>query len=231
MSKVSLQVQYDNKISQLRGLIEVEAKKLQDVIEAKDSALLEVRNLGERKAALNKTIGELEEKIKEKQNELDQIIKRELSFVSNIAKELVKEKNSLSEVKETLKVTNAKLSEATIASAEVDNFIKKGSKARILYLEAEQKFKLSEKQYLEFKNKTNEERESLETKNRELDAYKEYIRDLYGKLASYVTVTKETVEYVNELLKKSSVPINFGLPPGEIMEIDFDNFNIKRTDT
>ena len=77
------------------------------------------------------------------------------------------------------------------------------------------------------KDKLALEKDSLELKNKELDAYKTYLADLYGKLATYVVVAKETVEWVNEELKKKKVPINFGFPPGEILGIDFNNFDKK----
>ena len=77
MSRLSVKLEYDKKVAELVSMVESKAKELQNVTEAKDVAILEVRQLGERKAALGKVLVVLEGKIKEAQEHLDQTVARE----------------------------------------------------------------------------------------------------------------------------------------------------------
>ena len=54
---------------------------------------------------------------------------------------------------------------------------------------------------------------------------KSYISNLYGKLASYTRVAKETLEYVNKHLEETGTPLVFRVPEGEKIEINVDNFD------
>lgn len=227
MSRLSVQLQYDKKVAELRTLVEKEAKNLHDVLDSKILATSEVKELGERKATLGRILIDLETRIKEKQEGLDQLIEKELVVPQSIAAETKKESVSLLERKESLDKINESIKELNPVAVELEDFIKKESNARLRYIEESKKADDSEKKYKEFLTKTQQERASFENKNKELDAYKNYLVDLYGKMASYVGVMRETLEYVNEELKKTNTPIKFNLPPGEIIEIDFNNFTKK----
>lgn len=231
MSRLSVKLEYDKKVAELVSMVESKAKELQNVTEAKDVAILEVRQLGERKAALGKVLVVLEGKIKEAQEHLDQTVAREGHFVSSVKVELKKEKDSLKEVSETLEKTTERVNEMSPIAKELEQFLEKESTAQAKWLEAEKKLNASVKQYLDMKAQADADREDIAKQNQAQDAYKNYLTDFYGKLATYVRVAKETVEWVDEELEKRGVPVRFDLPPGEIMQIDFNNFNKKPTDT
>lgn len=227
MSRLSLQVSYDNKINELRKLIEVEAQKLQKTIEAKDSALLELNKLREHKTTLNRVLVDLEKQIKEKQENLNQIIEKESNFLSSIKKETEKERKTLTETQINLEKVNEELDLLTKLSLELEKFVKKEGDVRIQYLDIKEKLENSIKQYENIVKTSKTEKESINREGKELDAYKEYVIDVYGKLASYVKVANETIKYVNDYLEENGTPIQFELPPGEIIKIDFNNFNKK----
>jgi chromosome segregation ATPase len=231
MSRLSLQVGYDKKIKELGDLIQAEAQKLQKVLEAKDSALLETRKLKEQKTSLEIVLVSLENKIKEKENNLNQLIEREGIFLSSIKKEINQEKDKLKETKSLLEEKNLDLDSLTKLSFELNKFIEKEGDIRIQYLDQKQKLDKAQDEYKEISKEAKTEKEFLEIKNKELDSYKEYVINLYGKLASYVKTANDSIKFVNTYFEENGVPIEFKLPPGEIIQVDFDNFNIKKTDT
>ena len=70
-----------------------------------------------------------------------------------------------------------------------------------------------------------EEKEKMAQEKADLDIFKEFLNKLLAKLGSYKQAVDETVKYANENLKEHGVPMTFGLAPGEIVEINFDNFD------
>lgn len=231
MSRLSVKLEYEKKAAELRKLISVEAIRLQNVVDQKISALSEINALASRKTDLLGVLASLETKIKEKKDELNQLIERELSFVSSIKIETDSKKKKLNDTDKLLEEKNKDLETLTKLSLELNKFIEKEGDIRIQYLKHKEKLEESSKEWNKIENKVKSEKEFLEIKNKELDSYKEYIINLYGKLASYVKTANDTIKFVNDYLEENGVPIKFKLPPGEIMEINFDNFNIKRTDT
>ena len=109
--------------------------------------------------------------------------------------------------------------------------IKREGEIKIQYLSHKESLINSEKEYKDIKDKLQSEREYLDNKNKELDFYKEYVKAIYGKLASYVNVAKGTIEDINKVIQETGTPIQFDLPPGEIIKIDFNNFDKKRIDS
>ena len=224
MSRLSVKLAYDKKIAEIHDLFEKENKKFQDLIEKKDRAILELEETKQRKATLGGLLVNLDSRIKEKKEEFDGLREKERKFVSSVKQELKQEESSLKKAKENLDQTTDDIDEMTKIAIELREFLNKESDARIRYLEAQEKLNISERKYLIFQSKTEKEKEDLIIKNKEFDVYKEYLKDLYGRLASYVVVAKETVDWVNEYFKKNKTPIHFDLPPGEILKINFDNF-------
>lgn len=137
MNGLQNQLKYEAKQKELRGLVELEARRLQGVQEAVANSEREVRENITRKATLTKTIAKMELELIEKRKE---------------KKEFSKEKA-------------------------------------------------------------------------ELDIFKEHITELLNKLTAYKQAIEGTVNYANEMLKTNSIPMTFGLPPNETIEITFNNFN------
>lgn len=223
-SKLENQIKYDAKVAELRGLIETEARKLQDAIEAKDCALRDVLELGERKSRLAKEIVELEGKKKEELKALEQAIARNSKFAEASAEELKKEKDALKAILQVISDNRLKMEELGKIVKDTELFVSKESEARSRFLDQQSKLTTSEKRHKELDSKIrNEEKQILEDK-RSLDDMKAYLQDLYGKLAIYTEVAKDTIEYVNKHMEETGTPLQFHLPPGEILQVDFDNF-------
>lgn len=231
MSRLDVQLRNEKKVAELTGQIQKTAKELQNVIESRDLALQDVKTLGERKATLSWILNNLEIQIKEKKQALSELFDKENHFNDSIKQEQAREKLSLKDTQNVLEKTKDRLNEASVVKNELENFLKKESNAREKYLLVSDQLSESERKYLEFEKKYQGGNESLIKANEGLDAYKKYLSDLYGKLATYVSMAKSTLDHINEELSTKKVPFFFKLPPDEIIEINFDNFNIKKTDT
>lgn len=222
-SRLQNRLQYDAKAAELRSLIETEAKKLQNITESKDIALRELKELTEKKTTLNHQIAVLESKNKEAEDHLAGMVEKENKTIDSLKAEWKKERARLEENQNLLISANKKLEALSGVVGEIEDFIQKESNARERYLEQHRKLvEVEEKQNklaLDITQKT----QWLEEEKRSMDITKEYLKGLYGKLATYVVVAKETVEQVNEALKEN-VPLHFG-SPGKVVQIDFDNFN------
>lgn len=225
MSKLAVQVQYQEKTAELRKMVETEAKNLQDIIDAKESALLEVRTLGERKVLLNKTLLDLEKKTEETQEFLEQLIKKNANYSEQAKQDYDRDQEKIKGNKDLLSKIDSKLEYLFKVSSEVGSFIGRESDSREKYLVQRDKLDKAEAKFKEIEHKLDLERKEIEQGKRELDVTKKYLTELYGKVATYVKVMEETIELVNESLKNNEVPIHFNLPKNKVLEVDFDNFN------
>jgi chromosome segregation ATPase len=231
MSKVSVKLEYDRKVAELQERVAKEAKNLQSVLNEKEAITKQVYCLIERKQFLNEQIHNLEINLKGKEDSINEIIKKESEFLSSIKEEQKKEANILKEIKKELSELEIYLSEKKNVISELNEFIKKERDVRERFIIEDEKLQNSLTISKQITKEVGEKLESLEIKNRDVDSLKQYVADLYGKMASYVRVMNETIEYVNEFLNKNKIPLEFELPAEEKIKISFDNFNEKPKDT
>ena len=225
MTRLSVYLAAQKKTAEIRTMIETEARKLQDAIEAKDNSLREVASLAERKRLLNKTLNDLEVKIKEKEEAFKQINDKKNDFLSSVKQETIREKKALRETQKILSQTTVQLENLLALSRELEGFIKKHSDTRIKYLEESRVVSELESRRKQILPELQRRHEEIAQEKKDLDGMKTYLSDLYGKLASYTISAKETLEYVNEQLEETGTPIVFRIPEGEIIDINIDNFN------
>lgn len=225
MTRLSVHLAYEAKTAELRGLVELEAKKLQDVIEERDSCLREVRTLADRKDSLMRQLGNLEKSIQEAEQALTQTIDQKTKFVDTAKVELQKEKKSLGNIQAVLTKTLEEIEEITIVSREIKEFMLKESDARLRWLSEKQRLNESKKEYEERMKTLKQQELSTKENKKELEDLKTYLTDFYGKIASYTKSAKETLEYINEHFEKTGTPLHFRIPEGEVLQIDIDNFN------
>lgn len=213
------------KLAELRTEIKTGNKVIQDIEQLKESSLPELKTLAERKSLLVGEIEALKNKKLAEQETLDEIIEKQTTFVNSIQREIEKEKTTLSEVRKVLKQTIDEMDNLLTVSRELKNFINQESDARIRYLEARSKLDITEQERNQILTQVDKEKKELTDKQKNLEGIKTCVTELYGKLAMYVMTAQDTIEYVNEHLKQTGTPIVFGLPQGEMIEVDLDNFN------
>ncbi len=217
---------YEKKILELRGLIQTEAKNYQNVLEAKDIALKEIKDTREEKSRIEGVISKLEKKQAEAEEALKQTIEKKTAFVESTKVELKKEKKALKETTDILSETSEKVSELMPVVKEIEKFLSKESDARERFLRAETIFITAKEKTEKIVNQAQKEKAEVKEKHDSFEGLKTYVTKLYGKLAIYVKVATETLEYVNETLEKKEVPLRFEIPEGEkILKVGFDNFN------
>lgn len=224
--KASRTSPYEKKILELRGLVQTEAKNYQNVLEAKDIALKEIRETREEKSRIEGVIAKLEKQKTEEEDALKQTIAKKTAFIESAKTELKKEKAALKETTDILSETSERVSELMPVVKEIETFISKESDARERFLQAETIFKTSKAKTEKIVGEAQKEKAELEEKRQSYEGLKTYVSDLYGKLASYVVLAKETLNYVNETLEQKEIPLEFEIPDGEeILKINIDNFN------
>lgn len=217
---------YEKKILELRGLIQTEAKNYQNILEAKDIALKEIRDIREDKSRIEGVITKLQIQKTEEEDALKQTIAKKTAFIESAKTELKKEKAALKETTDILSETSEKVLALMPAVKDIETFISKESNAREKFLQAETIFNTSKSKTEKIVGEAQKEKAELEEKRQSYEGLKTYVSDLYGKLASYVVLAKETLNYVNETLKQKEIPLEFEIPDGkEILTVGFDNFN------
>ena len=107
MTRLSVHLEAQKKIAEIRTMIEAEAKKLTDATEAKDNALRELATLAERKARMNKNFSDLELKIKEAERSLQETIERKDQIFVPIKADRAIERSKLNKIREELKKKEA----------------------------------------------------------------------------------------------------------------------------
>lgn len=224
MNKLASKIAYDKKVGELNKLVQIEAKKLQDVVDQKISIERDIQGLVQRKGSLKKAIDELERWIAEKNQSLTGLIKTEQHFISNAKQELKKETVALKEAQDKLEVVKATVEGLEKTASELKGFIEKAEQARRQYILRTSALNQVDKRLYEAEEKIKAYNDQRQKDQKALDDYKTYLSDFYGKVASYVVVAKETVEYVNEALA-NKVPLHFQVPEGTILEINLDNFD------
>ena len=100
---------YEKKILELRSRRDDEARLFNNMVEAKETAIREHRELVERKALLVKQVDNLKAEILEKEEHLQQVMDRKNKFIDNAKVDLKRERESVSEVRKVLKKTTEEL--------------------------------------------------------------------------------------------------------------------------
>lgn len=160
-NKLQDKLQYEAKAAELRKITEIEAKKLQDVLDEGITAKNALNEQVERKARLNREITDLNEKIGKATEEVGRVSEQLTTLLGKAGKEFKEEREKLEQL-----------------------------------------------------------RKEIQTELKGLDNTKTALNDLLGKIATYTKKAGETLEYVNEEIKRSGVPINF-----EPININLENFN------
>lgn len=225
MSKLSLHLESQKKIAEIRTLVEVEAKKLQNAVEAKDSSLRDIQTLTERKSMLVGQLADIEKQIKVKEQILAETIEKKTKFIDSAKTELKHEKSSIKENQKALQEITKETEEIKKVAKELKVFIKKAEKARLEYLKTQEKLGKVQRELQEATPLLKKEKEEIKKEKKDLDVMKDYVNEAYGKLASYTEKAKETLEYVNEHLKETGTPLVFRVPEGQLLEINIDNFD------
>lgn len=215
---------YHAKVAELRKFVELEAQALQDVVEAKDSSLREVAELSERKSILTKQITVLEERLKSLGENFAATTEKKRLFIENAKGELASTKKSLKEVKEELQAITEKVEELKGVAGELQEFVAKETDARKRWLQENVKLGVLLKKQEEVMAEIEKSKKDADSEKKNLDDMKTSITEFYGKLGTYVSVAKQTLEHVNKSLKESGVPIEFDVAPGEVLKVDFNNF-------
>ena len=224
MNKRLLQTSpYEKKIQELQGLVQAEAKRLQNIVDEEEYHKGQIRELAEKKSALNLTIGRMEKSSKEKEEYLSELIQKKYSVIESTKRELNKEKESLKETSKSLAQLSEKMEAILPVVKELQEFIVKESGVQARYVEERKKLGTLEKKHKKISEETEKEKQELQEREESYNTMKTYTTNLYGKLATYVKVAEETLKYVNKELEERNVPIQFGLP-GEVLQIDLNNF-------
>ena len=224
MSKLSVQLEYDRKIKELHSLVEQEAKKLQNEIDKRNETLFEIKRLSDKKIVIVNVLSDLEGKVVEKEKHLNRLIDMEQEFLSSIKKEQNREKEKYLVIKRDLGGLDKRVEETRGVVEEINSFLKKNKNARSDFIKESAKLDIVKGVSRKMIDRVVQELEKIDKRNDDLDRYKRYILDIYGKMASYVKVMNETVEYVNMSLKNNEIPIRFGALKDKIFEIDINNF-------
>lgn len=216
---------YEKKIAELHNEISKEAKLLQDATEKKESELREIALLIERKGKIATLNFKLQGEIALSQEALETSIETKGKFLSESEKELRRRKEESKNLEKVISNLQDRAEEMKSVVAEVEAFVSNGVDAHQKWLEEQDKLNAVEKKHEKLMSEMNEKERFMREEKKSLDGMKDYLKDFYGKVATYVAVAKETIEQVNEALEKNT-PIRFQLPPGEKeLEIDFKDFN------
>ena len=212
---------YEKKIAELHLKVADEAKKLQKAIEAKDAALREISDLGERKARLLKQIAGLEEEANLEHKRLEHEIELRNSFIESAKTELKREESKLASVAKNVEELTNQLKELEPVFKEVQGFITKEHNARIKFLETQEKLQKTEEKEKEIRKSIEEEKIALSIRQTELEGEYDQIKEFSGRLTQNLRHVREATEYLNKSLEERGVPLTYGLPPDKITEIPF----------
>ena len=211
---------YELKILELRGQIEVKAKELQNVNEAVDFSRQKVKSLAERKSLLNNQIDKLDKQIKDKEDILQKTIERKKTIIENSEQKFKDETERLKKSQIVLHKVTKDLEGLTKVSVELQEFIIKNSKVQKEYSEVTSKLNQTTAEYDKVSPKIKEEKAEVQKEKQELSELESNVQDLRGKLATYVSVAQQTLEYVNKHLEETGTPLIFKVP-----KINIDNFD------
>lgn len=207
---------YEKKISELRGLISEEAKRLQDVKELETSAKAEVERLHQSKSKLTETIEDLGVEIMKAEEQLSDLKERKLKLVEHYKQELNQEKQSLAQVKKKVDDLQSKIDKFQGVTQELQRFISKESQARQRYLQEQERLAVAQKEYRSVTDSTRKGLQILEQEKKEIDKSKKSIADMSGKLSVYASEVRLATIYLNKKLAEGKLPVRYEVPPKKI---------------
>lgn len=223
MSRLDNKLAYEKKAAELRGMIEKEALALQDILSTKQTVQAEVDSLKAKKTDLLRIVGDIEIGITEKKKEFEDVRQKKETCLASIKEEAKKEGCILEQKRSEFAELIRKLESIRPVVGEMISFIQQEKDARTRYVRWEDELVKIEKRYGEISKRVKQTEQERAQQNKDLDSYKQYLVNLYGKLAAYTTTIREAAGQVNELMEKGGVPAEFESPP-EVVKINLGNF-------
>ena len=220
--RLDQEVEYHKKAAELRALVEVEARRLQDATEAKDAVLRQIDPLLERKAKLDREISSLGKEIGEARQDIESLAEKKNEILASTkagVKELKEKSDSL---RLSLKKAQNDLKKLEKTASDIRDYLAEHSHASLALREAEEKLVKTQKEEAKISQKLKNDFENIQKEKKELDRFKDYVKETHSKLGEYVKVAKETIKEVNRLLKENKIPLHFEDPP---KTLTFKNFN------
>ena len=212
----------------LNEQIAVKRQELQDIENQKATGLEEIRQIAEKKQKLLGVIENLQSEVSNAQEVLNTAINRQSHFLESSETERKAQIQKLDSVKTHLENINSLIKESEPVAKELLKFVKKNKTAREKYLKQSAKLSKAETKYKAVQSEFKAKLADIKSGKQDLNGLKSYLEDLYGRLASYVSAAKDTLEYINAEMEKNGVPMRFGLPEGQILEIDMFNFDLRK---
>lgn len=224
MGKIEKQLEYESKQKELSKMVQDEAKKLQDVIDAKEMAALEVRELSAKKVQLSAVLLNLDDEIKTTKEFLEKIKEDNKKLIESGKVEYDKNQHQIERNKKFLTDIVGNLNNSAKVAGEIGEFISKEVDAREKFLKEKSRLETSQNASKELEIKMKKERDEIESEKKNLEETKKYLIDLYGKIGSYGSYIQKSLEALNEALKENNIPVHFNSIP-KMIEVDFNNFD------
>lgn len=207
-------------VAKLIREIEIKARELQGVLESVDSGKRRVTELQEQEQRLTREREQIEEDLYARREELDRLAGLEISLLADLKANVVKEEDRLRALLKNNKDLERENESLQVVVAEAKEYASKAEEYRLLFLEHKGRYDAAET-----KSKADTERsetaiKALDEKQRAYDAFKEYLTEFSGKVATYTRTAQGLLEDVNERLAKH-IPMHFR-PPAE--PVTMDNF-------
>ena len=212
---------YEEKIVELRGRRDREAKEFQNVTEAKEQAVRDLNEFRERKSALVKEIQKLAKDKVEEANSLELLIERQNKLIASSTREIQKAESRVKELTDSVSVWEAKLADLEKVFKELEGFLKKEQEARERYVQVKSDLAEAEKLYASVNKKIEQEKTELDSKQTQLDHYHEYLKEMSGKMTTRLQVVKAVNDGVYEDLAAGRIPLRFEIPQDQLTTVPF----------
>lgn len=219
----------ENEIATIHQALRTEVQKKEALIQSIKSAYQnELITLEARKAQLKNKNLQLEQDVQYSAQLLEAEQVKQEEMVVSLKREQKQEQERLQVIKQTLEQLINQITELKPVAKELQNFVLRELKAREKYLTEQTKLNKAEQRYVVITKDITKQQAMIAEEKQAVDGMKDYAKDLYGRLASYVRVAKETIAYVNEELVKHNAPLRFSPPPDNLLIVDMYNFDKER---
>ena len=213
---------YPEAINKLNQELNSKAQEVQKITEAKESSLKEVGTLIAKQARLDVENADLEKEIKHRKLLLEEESEKRISLITSATKELKKEDEKLSLVRRALTPLEIQVKELSVVAEELRSYLDKKKDARKDYLVEKEKLTNAQKEYKVVSTEALQRSKEINTKNKELDNYREVMKDWSGRLTTSLGKVTQATRELNERLVKEGIPVEFALPPENKIVIPFE---------
>jgi len=196
--------------------IDEQKQELKTLAVEKTQTLLEMKDPQREQERLTSKNKKLTTQVSEAQVAFKAESEKKKKLPASIEKQVTEQTERFNLLNERTDELSEEVTNLEIDKTELQDYITKGGHIRIQYEDEKEKLDEVRREVQTLRNEAMETRSWMKTRTKELDDYKEYMKDYSGRLTSSKQMVAQITEMMNRKMKTENIKIRLELPVDKV---------------